>query len=93
MAVGAFLAFPHALFAGLVALILGGVLGLLSAIRLGRAGEILSRSLGIGRWLVHRASGIPLAKPATSGLRIPFGVAIALATVLIVLLPGLGGLR
>ena len=93
MAVGAFLAFPDALFAGLVALILGGLLGVSSAIRAGRLGQALSGSLGLARWFAGRASGVPLQRPRTSGLHVPFGVAIALATVLVVLVPILGGPR
>jgi prepilin peptidase CpaA len=93
MAVGAFLALPNAILAGLLALVLGGVLGVLSAVRVGRLGLVLQRSLGLAQWMAHRAKGSPLARPATSGLRVPFGVAIALATVLVVLLPGLGGPR
>jgi prepilin peptidase CpaA len=93
MAVGAFLAFPDALLAGLIALMLGGLLGLTSAVRLGRLGQVLARSLGLARWLVHRAKGIQLQRPAASGLRVPFGVAVALATVLVVLLPTFGGPR
>jgi prepilin peptidase CpaA len=93
MAVGAFLAFPDALLAGLIALILGGLLGLISATRVGRAGQVLSRSLSLGRWLIGRAQGLSMQRPAPSGLRVPFGVAIALATVLVVLVPTLGGPR
>ena len=93
MAVGAFLSFPDAFLAGLLALVLGGLLGLLSALRWGRLGEVISRSFGLARWFAQRASGVSLAAPATSGLRVPFGIAIALATLLVVFLPGLGGLR
>jgi len=93
MAVGAFLSFPQALMAGLLALVLGGVLGLLTALRLGRLGHVLTRSFGLARWVAHRAKGSPLARPMPSGLRVPFGVAIALATILVVLVPGLGGSR
>jgi prepilin peptidase CpaA len=93
MAVGAFLAFPDALLAGLIALVAGGVLGLLSALRVGRLGQVLFRSFGLGRWLAYRAKGQPLPRPTMSGLRVPFGVAIALATVIVVLAPPLGGPR
>jgi prepilin peptidase CpaA len=93
MAVGAFLAFPDALLAGLIALVLGGLMGLASAFRVGRAVQVLSRSLNLGRWLVERAQGLSTQRPAPSGLRVPFGVAIALATVLVVLVPTLGGPR
>ena len=93
LAVGAFLSFPLSLMAGLVALVLGGVLGLLSALRVGRLAMVLSRSLGLAQWMARRASGMQLSRPAASGLRVPFGVAIALATVLVILTPGLGGSR
>ena len=93
MAVGAFLAFPDALVAGLVALILGGLLGVSAALRVGTLGQVLSRSLGLARWLASRANGASYQRPATSGLRVPFGVAIALATVLVILVPTLGGSR
>lgn len=93
LAVGAFLAFPDALLAGLVSLVLGGVLGLASALSLGRLGQVLSHSFGLARWAAHRAKGVPLARPRVSGLRVPFGVAVALATVLIVLVPTLGGFQ
>lgn len=93
MAVGAFLSLPDAFLAGLFALVLGGLLGLLAALRWGRLGEVISRSLGLARWFAQRASGASFAAPATSGLRVPFGIAIALATLLVVFLPGLGGLR
>ena len=93
LAVGAFLSFPLALTAGLFALVLGGVLGLFTALGKGRLGLALSHSLGLARWLAHRASGMELSRPAASGLRVPFGVAIALATVLVILTPGLGGPR
>jgi len=93
MAVGALLSFPDGFVAALLALVLGGLLGLLAALRWGRLREVISRSFGLARWFARRASGAPLAAPATSGLRVPFGVAIALATLLVVFLPGLGGLR
>ena len=80
MAVGAFLSFPQALMAGLIALVLGGVLGLLTALRFGGARFSLAPSGSPSGWpiapRVHRSR---VRTP--SGLRVPFGVAIALATV------------
>lgn len=93
MAVGAILSFPAALFAGLAALIFGGFLGLLTAIRLGRLREILGRTAGLARWAAARAAGVPVAAPETSKIHIPFGVAVALATVTLVLVPQLGVIR
>lgn len=91
MAVGAFLAFPMALTTGLVALLMGGLLGLLTAARFGRVVEVLGRTLHVARWLAFRAAGAPLTAPSPSSLRLPFGVAIACATVVVVLIPHLGG--
>ena len=93
MAVGAILSFPAALFAGLAALIFGGLLGLLTAIRLGRLREILGRTAGLARWAAARAAGVPVAAPETSKIHIPFGVAVALATVTLVLVPQFGVTR
>lgn len=93
MAVGAFLAFPKALFAALGALIVGGVLGLATAIARRRAGLVLGRTAALVHWLAHRATGSPLARPESSKLRVPFGFAIATATVIVVLLPHVGGMR
>jgi len=87
MAVGALLAFPAGLVVGLVSLVLGGLLGIVVALWKGRLGEVLGRSVGLGRWLAHRAAKVPLARPGTSGLRVPFGLAIALATVAVVWSP------
>ena len=93
MAVGAILSFPAALFAGLAALIFGGLLGLVTAIRLGRLREILGRTAGLARWAAARAAGVPVAAPETSKIHIPFGVAVALATVTLVLVPQFGAIR
>jgi prepilin peptidase CpaA len=93
MAVGAILSFPAALFAGLAALIFGGLLGLLTAIRLGRLREILGRTAGLARWAAARAAGVPVAAPETSKIHIPFGVAVALATVTLALVPQFGVIR
>jgi prepilin peptidase CpaA len=81
MAVGAFLAWPSALLAGLLSLLVGGVLGVLTALVQGRLGLVLGKSLGLARWMAMRAAGAPLARPGVSGLKVPFGVAVAVGTV------------
>ena len=91
MAVGAILSFPTALLAGLASLIFGGLLGAVTAFRLGRLREVLGRTAGLARWAAVRATGVPVAAPETSRIHIPFGVAIALATVTLALVPRLGG--
>ena len=91
MAVGALLAFPAGLKVGLVSLLVGGVLGIAVAVTRQRLREVLGRSWGLGQWLVHRAARVPLARPEASGLRIPFGVAVALATAVTVWVPWVGG--
>ena len=91
MAVGAILSFPTALVAGIAALLFGGLLGLATALRLGRCREVLGRTAGLARWAAARAGGARLAAPRTSGIHIPFGVAIALATMTLFLLPRIGG--
>lgn len=93
MAVGAFLGLPAALMAGLLSLIVGGVLGILFALVKGRLGSVLSRSAGLARWMALKASGAALERPGTSGLKLPFGVAIAVATILVAWGPALGGIR
>lgn len=91
MAVGAILSFPTALLAGIAALLFGGVLGLVTALRLGRLREVLGRTVGLAKWAAVRAAGVPVAAPETSKIHIPFGIAIALATVALTLIPRLGG--
>lgn len=91
MAVGAWLSFPLALLAGIASLLFGGVLGLIAATRLGRLREVLGRTVGLARWAAVRAAGVPVAAPETSKIHIPFGVAIALATATLVLVPRFGG--
>ncbi len=89
-AVGAFLGWPDALFAGLLSLVLGGVLSLIVSLRRKGFGELILRTLGLGRWLLARSSGAPLAPPRRSGRGIPLGVAIALATFVVILSPWIG---
>ncbi|HEY7728730.1 MAG TPA: A24 family peptidase [Candidatus Eisenbacteria bacterium] len=87
VAVGAWLAFPAALAAGLLSLLVGGLLGLAVAASKSRLREVLGRAFRLGRWLAHRAANVPLARPEVSGLRVPFGVAVAVATALVVWSP------
>jgi prepilin peptidase CpaA len=91
MAVGALLSFPAALVAALLSLVVGGVLALATALSKRRGRDVLGRTLGLTHWLSHRAAGVPLARPEGSNLRIPFGVAVALATALVVWTPWLHG--
>jgi prepilin peptidase CpaA len=93
MAVGAFLGWPAALLAGLLSLVVGGVFGLVFALLKGRLGSVLSRSFGLARWMALKAAGASLDRPGTSGLKLPFGVAIAVATVWVAWGPPLGGIR
>jgi len=93
MAVGAILTFPLALKAGLAALIAGGLIGLVVSARDGRLRDTIRRTVALGRWLFGRASGAPEAKPESSNRHIPFGVAIAVATLALVLVPHIGGSR
>lgn len=93
MAVGAILTYPLALKAGLAALIIGGIIGLLDSIRTGKLRDTLRRTVMLGRWLFGRVAGAPEARPQSSGRHIPFGVAIAVATLAIALVPGIGGSR
>ncbi len=91
MAVGALLSFPAALLAGLLSLVMGGVLGLATAVSKRRGRDVVGRALGLLHWLAHRAAGAPVARPVASNLRVPFGVAVALATALVVWSPWLRG--
>ena len=93
MAVGAFLGWPTALLAGLLSLVVGGVFGLVFALLKGRLGTVLNRSFGLARWMALKAAGAPLDRPGTSGLTLPFGVAIAVATAWVAWGPLLGGIR
>jgi prepilin peptidase CpaA len=93
MAVGAILTFPLALKAGLAALIAGGLLGLAVSVRAGRLRDTLRRTAALGRWMFGRSAGMPEPKPQSSGRHIPFGVAIAVGTVALLLVPGVGGSR
>lgn len=93
MAVGAILTFPLALKAGLAALIAGGLLGLAVSARDGRVRDTVRRSAMLGRWLFGHAAGMPEPRPESSKRHIPFGVAIVVATLVLVLAPGIGGSR
>ena len=92
-AVGAFVALPTALFVALLSLVLGGVLSLIVSLRRKGLGDLMVRTLGLGRWLLARSAGAPLAPPVRSGRGIPLGVAIATATVVVVFSPWIGGSR
>lgn len=92
-AVGAFLGFPAALAVGLLSLILGGILSVLHSLRHGCLGELLGRTFRLGRWLLARSAGAATAPPPSARRSVPLGVAIALATVVVVFSPWVGGAR
>ena len=93
MAVGAILTYPLALKAGLAALITGGLLGLAVSIRSGQLRDTLRRTAVLGRWMFGRAAGTLEARPETSKRHIPFGVAIGVGTLVLILVPAIGGSR
>ncbi len=75
-AVGAWLGFPLALFAALAALIAGGLIALVVALRNGVLWKSLQGTAGLATWLLHASQGASLPRPATTGIRFPFGVAV-----------------
>jgi len=86
-AVGALLAFPAALFAALLSLIFGGVLSLLISVWRRNLSGLLLNTWGMGRWLLIRSTGAPAPALATSSKGVPLGVAIAIATLVVVFSP------
>lgn len=86
-AVGALLAFPSALFAALLSLILGGVLSLLISVWRRNLAGLLMNTFGMGRWLLIRSTGVPAPAPVSSSKGVPLGVAIAIATLVVVFVP------
>lgn len=92
-AVGAFLSFPAALTVALLTLVLGGLLSVLVSLRRNALGELMSRTFGLGRRLLARSAGATPAPPSRSGRSIPLGVAIALATVVVVFSPLIQSVR
>lgn len=86
-AVGALLALPAALYAALLSLVLGGVLSVLLSVWRRNLSGLLKNTWGMGRWLVVRSTGAPVQAPAASGKGVPLGVAIAVATLVVVFSP------
>lgn len=86
-AVGALLSFPAAIFAALLSLILGGVLSVLISLWRRNLPTLLMNTLGMGRWLLMRSAGIQAQAPAQSRGGVPLGVAIAIATLVVVFSP------
>ena len=76
MALGAWLAFPHALAAVLFSLIAGGVIAIAYAVRRGILQQTLFGAAWLAMWAVGPRSGAPLVAPVTSGVRFPFAVAV-----------------
>jgi prepilin peptidase CpaA len=78
-ALGAWLAFPHALFATLGALIAGGVVAAGIALRRGLLRQTLWNTAALGAWMFSPArTGGP---PPGSGVRFPFAVAVLAGSV------------
>jgi len=92
-AVGALLAFPAALFAALLSLVFSGVLSLALSLWRRNLSRLLHSTWGMGRWLLIRSTGAPVAAPATSAQGVPLGVAIAAATLFVVFGPWHGVTR
>jgi prepilin peptidase CpaA len=78
-ALGAWLAFPQALFATLAALIAGGVVAAAIALRRGQLRQVLWNTAALGAWVASPArAGGP---PPGSGARFPFAVAVLAGSV------------
>ncbi|HKQ56739.1 MAG TPA: A24 family peptidase [Candidatus Eisenbacteria bacterium] len=71
-AVGAWLAWPQALIAVLASLVMGGAISLIVAIRRGVLRQALAGAAAIGASALSRS----VPPPVTTGVRIPFALAI-----------------
>jgi len=92
-AVGALLGLPAALYAALLSLVLGGILSILLSVWRRNLSGLLMNTWGMGRWLAIRSTGMPVQAPVASGKGIPLGVAIAVATLVVVFSPWPGVAR
>jgi prepilin peptidase CpaA len=79
-ALGAWLGWPATVTAVLCSALAGGLLALWAALRRGVAARALKGAAGLGASLVGSALGAPLAAPASTGVRTPYGLAIAVGT-------------
>lgn len=86
-AVGALLAFPTAIIAALLSLVLGGALSILISLWRRNLADLILRTFGLGQWLLVRSVGVDALAPARSGRGVPLGVAIAIATLVVVFSP------
>ena len=73
-AMGAWLAFPHAVIALLLSLIAGGVFAAAVALRRGVLGLALRNTAFVAVWSLQRPGSAPA--PVTTGIRFPFALAI-----------------
>ena len=73
-AIGAWLAFPHAVIALLASLIAGGVIAAAVAVRRGVLGAALRNTAFAAAWTFQ--SRAPAFVPPTTGVRFPFALAI-----------------
>jgi prepilin peptidase CpaA len=92
-AVGALLAFPAAIFAALLSLILGGVLSIVVSLWRHDVSRLFMNTFGLGKWLLVRSAGVPVPAPERSSRGVPLGVAIAIATLVVVFSPWPGAAR
>jgi prepilin peptidase CpaA len=92
-AVGALLAFPAAIFVALLSLILGGLLSIAISLWRRNLSGLFLNTFGMGRWLLARSAGMPVPAPARSSKGVPLGVAIAIATLVVVFSPWPGVTR
>jgi prepilin peptidase CpaA len=74
-AVGAWMAFPHALMAVLFAFIAGGVVALIVAARRGILRHTLWNTAWLAAW-VMRPGAVATTPPPGSGVRFPFALAV-----------------
>ena len=76
-AVGAWLAYPQAVIAVLVACVAGGVCAAVVAARHGLLKQAFVGAAWMGAWTLSGWRRVGIPPPATSGIRFPFGLAVA----------------
>lgn len=76
-AVGAWLAWPLALVAALAALVAGGVMAVVLALRRGVLARALVGAAALGAWALCRPARGSSPPPVSTGVRFPFAVAAA----------------
>lgn len=92
-AVGALLGFPAAIIAALLSLVVGGALSILISFWRRNLADLLVRTCRLGQWILVRSAGVDAPPPGRSRRGVPLGVAIAIATLVVVFGPWPGGAR